>query len=1246
MEGLMLTRRAHEVYLRWYGLTRGGGNKVAMFSNQVNRLLNNFNMPLSTDHGTFTMPLILNLLCSDADAKLRAALENALAELDKAQGLDYLWGKAAEAEAKPGLSPDTASDRQKQQQAENMQNLQQKASQAVEKLELEPALGVLKKRRGGRPLGSKQKTKAVPHLRKRRCDVTARGKLSMMEELDRAAVTHKSKTAARQHVMRQYGVSKSFCFNLQKDYHRQKVTNFLASTGRGHSARQTGSHLGLVHLVSKSTGRRLPDPGKVLGRPDFLQPVWSETRAWALNEEASQHVLTNEDVLMDFQERLDKAIAVRQAEKEKGLLDQTGEKELAAMVQKKATLASKPKQRSKYQIQLLAKCGLRNRSCQQTANLSKEDEKARLDLSWRLGTCFWNRQPAHTTADLPVASPEQWTTKRAETAITMSDQVPAWLKPTPGKALTSVVRLKLASEQSKAVQNFFAPDRQPVGVVMPTILVTYGKHCRLENISQEGTWIKSECFQVGSQTVRRRAGQRVPGQVMRTWRKLRQTQPHLFDGSVRVWCQPAAVVDSVIYRWQLELESEEHSQAVQLVDMFGGAWTTESMHAAALLQRAQTGIAAGCTGLTQVTDIGFAQPAKAALKRWQEDLKQRMREKARQQKVQCTYKTGPADILEAARQMHARMVQLNETEKTVLRCMRQGGWFHFRPDSEGRLQDCGSQEWCLDFPEGNAKLGSDHLRDRSRWVDKTGKVLPWTEADSKTFDESNAFEPEATYLLGQTDIHLSFRAKPNLLAQSERELREVILRQVHPNERRRLFQEQVDQTTSQTKTERQQRKEKRIKNAKQDRKRRKLLKEWRQQQASKTKKQALQSVVPKVGQKKAKKKADRKKPSQVKKQQKKDQAKKAQRRAAEPGSEGHLHGKQARVIGDLAPLLGKIVVCGKQTDSQVLINADGVHEWVSHTDITLDVRDRQFPLVLDFESFPSAAASEEAAASAKDLRLYKHEELLTDSQLDAGIREMSYRFSHGAEPASLCVLRPAEAKQLIQTHTLKAAAKTAMDSQAGLVLAVVQSQPPRHWSLLVVETVRDSPEAKVRYYDTLPGEAAYKEASAVLKVLLQTAKKQAQPLPPPVSLLRQTDGFSCGLWVLLYMEQEWRRWMGEAPQPLLKDLPARSSQLNRWIQLLLRGKELARQKESQQQDSQTAGDTIVFGCAHCSFALSGCLRCNRTQFLKYMSNQAHKKAEEAAKAPEAQAKTKAKAKAKVKALGKPGSSGAITCTTN
>ena len=51
-------------------------------------------------------------------------------------GLDYLWGKTPEREAQPGLKPDTASERQRKQQEQKMQSLQNRASQAVEELGL------------------------------------------------------------------------------------------------------------------------------------------------------------------------------------------------------------------------------------------------------------------------------------------------------------------------------------------------------------------------------------------------------------------------------------------------------------------------------------------------------------------------------------------------------------------------------------------------------------------------------------------------------------------------------------------------------------------------------------------------------------------------------------------------------------------------------------------------------------------------------------------------------------------------------------------------------------------------------------------------------------------------------------------------------------------------------------------------------------------------------------------------------
>lgn len=123
---------------------------------------------------------------------------------------------------------------------------------------------------------------------------------------------------------------------------------------------------------------------------------------------------------------------------------------------------------------------------------------------------------------------------------------------------------------------------------------------------------------------------------------------------------------------------------------------------------------AGTTGLTQLTDIALAQPAKAALSRYHNDLRDMLREKARQEGVTPTYKTGLAEILEAARVMHQRMQQLNETSETVLRGARSGGWLHYRPDEAGDLQPVSAQPWAKDFPEGNSKMAPHMLSDRAK----------------------------------------------------------------------------------------------------------------------------------------------------------------------------------------------------------------------------------------------------------------------------------------------------------------------------------------------------------------------------------------------------------------------------------------------------------------------------------------------------------------------------------------------------
>ena len=66
------------------------------------------------------------------------------------------------------------------------------------------------------------------------------------------------------------------------------------------------------------------------------------------------------------------------------------------------------------------------------------------------------------------------------------------------------------------------------GQILDGILMLFGQQCRLENISQTGTWIEDEHFDAAGQTVRRTAGDKAPDQQMRQWSFMKDSQPHIF----------------------------------------------------------------------------------------------------------------------------------------------------------------------------------------------------------------------------------------------------------------------------------------------------------------------------------------------------------------------------------------------------------------------------------------------------------------------------------------------------------------------------------------------------------------------------------------------------------------------------------------------------------------------------------------------------------------------------------------------
>ena len=180
-------------------------------------------------------------------------------------------------------------------------------------------------------------------------------------------------------------------------------------------------------------------------KAESFWPVKLWASAVSDRKAANLHILSTEDVLQDFLDRLDEAIAVREKDLEAGALTAKGRLELSATQQKQCSMQNK-KQRVMYAQKLVNKCGLRERTYQQTANLPFEEEKARLDTAWQLFDLLLSQAASPEPPDsLPVADPCDWAANRSQTAITMSD----WLKPRPGRALTSVFRPKLAGEQSK-----------------------------------------------------------------------------------------------------------------------------------------------------------------------------------------------------------------------------------------------------------------------------------------------------------------------------------------------------------------------------------------------------------------------------------------------------------------------------------------------------------------------------------------------------------------------------------------------------------------------------------------------------------------------------------------------------------------------------------------------------------------------------------------------------------------------------
>ncbi|CAE7197804.1 unnamed protein product [Symbiodinium sp. CCMP2592] len=407
--------------------------------------------------------------------------------------------------------------------------------------------------------------------------------------------------------------------------------------------------------------------------------------------------------------------------------------------------------------------------------MSEIEQRVSAELTWQAHDADLRLLAYGTEEELKplFAKPSEFKAVRKQTFIGVSDQIPVWVKKTSSKELfaefehaarpqsevrsatrnlladfeavseepgrLSLVaqpqpaelsrtgkqhpttrkdpdgdRYRLTYEARQGILHYFDESKDPVGVVLPGMVIVAGVHAELSNIDERGLWRSTRTFQYGGQVVQQKAG-------MSAGRLLRQKRPELMS-EVEVYSQPAAMVDSVIMCWCIARAAETYE-----------AW--KARFAAHQLQGV---VAVKMTSQLQVTDTDFSSLFKKECLKCMDNLRYHGQ---KQTEGSTVWKPSSEDMLTAIVTAQRVPCEKNQRDGWVLASCRRNGL-------EGAAELADLMEW--DFVDKSDK-------------EKTDLVLP--------IDDKELESPEWSQLAGfqlSLDLRRSRWLKANKELQSEK----------------------------------------------------------------------------------------------------------------------------------------------------------------------------------------------------------------------------------------------------------------------------------------------------------------------------------------------------------------------------------------------------------------------------------------------------------------------------------------------
>ena len=778
----------------------------------------------------------------------------------------------------------------------------------------------------------------------------------------------------------------------------------------------------------------------------------------------------------------------------------------------------------------------------------------------------------------------------------------------------------------------------------------HGKKQRADRQPQpfQGTWLEDDEYQVCDRKVIRKKGEKVPASLMKQWRQLRNAGGEGFS-EIRVWSQPSAFVDNIVQKWLIQLEAAEYVQSIRLIDAFQAGWSQSSQECNFLMQTMQAAVAPGMTAVSQITDTGMAQPAKAAARKMKDQLRDALNAKARREKVAPSYKVGPRQLLQVALAAHRQMHHINITQQAVLREARAGGWLAYRPAAGGRMERADRQKWAqLRHREISAQLSHQYRVNRYTWLDERGRPSLPTES----------VNPAKPILLEEADLEATYEKEDAAIQiegdqalMDDEEAKDHWQLMLAPSQRaeHKSFLEMIDSLPTQRKIEGQRRTQK-LKNRKL---RREKAQEWRTAMGKKTAQQRFAKLVPQVGPvagkgatrtKKARKNLKKGRVSKV--QNTRRNKNKFRKRMAD--SEKQIQQEKEKQ----GPLLGKFVRYIAETAGSLLINSRA--EVVAHTakEIKISslagrimpVREKDIYLLTGQEKLPVPEQLPDLRKLTKEMkeavrealgREWTHLEGMQHMEADGlavawhlvlskHLLQKPQEAWQGLEPVLVSPVPAEAASQAFKRDPSSEEAELALrgikeqlakvreqQTEAALIVAPVHSEAPSHWSLISMTRAKGQIAWAVEYFDSMANTSIHSQYKAELLLIMigSCIGQGSMPteLPSKVNERTQSDAWSCGYWVALRMEELLREYRGEGPKRVMPDHFKLIRELNKFAAACQAPK--TRQMQASQPSlpvprkpapeplpgpgpSLAQMSKLSWGCAKCRFSKRGCRKCN------------------------------------------------------